>query len=266
MADRAHRRRTPERPLNIAIWGGQTDLAQALWRVKQDRGDGGTGALRARLRVYDIADQDGIAEWMRTEFPGMFYILAKAPAGRDRREAHLSRHVSHRRRIAHQPRLDRRARPQQGPLGALYPMKTWTAPNPHALHEGRRHAVVVLLPPARRQRSGRPVEARLGRTVRPRERRVVSRSNAEPGKDLRDTVSRWRPEFQRDFAKRMAWCMPGGAAMAANWPQWRGPSGLGVSAESDLPTAWSSARTSRGASRFAASGRRRRSSGAIRSL
>jgi outer membrane protein assembly factor BamB len=26
--------------------------------------------------------------------------------------------------------------------------------------------------------------------------------------------------------------------MAANWPQWRGPSGLGVSAESGLPTAW----------------------------
>ena len=27
--------------------------------------------------------------------------------------------------------------------------------------------------------------------------------------------------------------------MAANWPQWRGPSGHGVSAESDLPTTWS---------------------------
>jgi outer membrane protein assembly factor BamB len=28
------------------------------------------------------------------------------------------------------------------------------------------------------------------------------------------------------------------APIAANWPQWRGPSGLGVSAESDLPTTW----------------------------
>ena len=28
------------------------------------------------------------------------------------------------------------------------------------------------------------------------------------------------------------------APMAANWPQWRGPSGLGVSAESGLPTTW----------------------------
>jgi outer membrane protein assembly factor BamB len=30
-----------------------------------------------------------------------------------------------------------------------------------------------------------------------------------------------------------------GAPIAANWPQWRGPSGLGVSAESGLPTTWS---------------------------
>src|SRR5688500_6843314 len=31
----------------------------------------------------------------------------------------------------------------------------------------------------------------------------------------------------------------GGVPLAANWPQWRGPSGHGVSAESDLPTTWS---------------------------
>ncbi|MGH9308019.1 MAG: PQQ-binding-like beta-propeller repeat protein [Vicinamibacterales bacterium] len=30
-----------------------------------------------------------------------------------------------------------------------------------------------------------------------------------------------------------------GAPLAANWPQWRGPSGLGVSPESRLPTTWS---------------------------
>jgi outer membrane protein assembly factor BamB len=30
-----------------------------------------------------------------------------------------------------------------------------------------------------------------------------------------------------------------GTPMAANWPQWRGPAGLGVSTESDLPTTWS---------------------------
>jgi hypothetical protein len=33
---------------------------------------------------------------------------------------------------------------------------------------------------------------------------------AAPGKDSREAVSRWRPDFQRDFARRMAWCVPEG--------------------------------------------------------
>src|SRR6185369_5392504 len=78
---------TAARPLNIAIWGGQTDLAQALWRVKHDRGDTGLADFAARFRVYDISDQDGIADWIHGEFPGLNYILSKAPAGADRREA-----------------------------------------------------------------------------------------------------------------------------------------------------------------------------------
>jgi Cellulose-binding Sde182, nucleoside hydrolase-like domain len=53
---------TSDRPLNIAIWGGQTDFAQALWRVKQDRGTAGLAAFVRKLRVYDIGDQDRIAD------------------------------------------------------------------------------------------------------------------------------------------------------------------------------------------------------------
>jgi len=59
---------TPDRPLNIAIWGGQTDFAQALWRVKHDRGEDGLASFVNKLRVYDIADQDRIANWMRETF------------------------------------------------------------------------------------------------------------------------------------------------------------------------------------------------------
>ena len=65
---------TPERPINIAIWGGQTDFAQALWRVQQERGAAGLRELTKKFRVFDIGDQDGISDWMRQEFPGMCYI------------------------------------------------------------------------------------------------------------------------------------------------------------------------------------------------
>ena len=50
-----------DRPLNIVIWGGQTDFAQALWQVKQTRGADGFAAFIRRFRVYDIDDQDRLA-------------------------------------------------------------------------------------------------------------------------------------------------------------------------------------------------------------
>ena len=59
------------RPLNVCIWGGQTDLAQALWRVKKARGAHGLDEFVKKFRVHDIDDQDGIASWMKAEFPGM---------------------------------------------------------------------------------------------------------------------------------------------------------------------------------------------------
>src|SRR4051812_47616686 len=77
---------TPERPLNIAIWGGQTDLAQALWRVKHERDVEKSAWFLKCFRLFDIDDQDHLADWIGMEVPGMYYILAKARAGRDKRE------------------------------------------------------------------------------------------------------------------------------------------------------------------------------------
>jgi len=79
--------RQAAKPVTLAmLWGGQTDLAQALWRVRADRGEAGYRDFVKRFRVYDIADQDRSAERMWAAFPGLTYLLAKAPAGRDSRE------------------------------------------------------------------------------------------------------------------------------------------------------------------------------------
>jgi hypothetical protein len=81
--------REDPRPLNITIWGGQTELAQALWRVRAERGDVGLKQFIDRIRIYDIGNQDGIVEWIWAEFPGLFYVLAQAAKGRDKREAYF---------------------------------------------------------------------------------------------------------------------------------------------------------------------------------
>jgi hypothetical protein len=199
---------TPDRPLNISIWGGQTDLAQALWRVKQDRRATGLAAFVRKLRVYDIGDQDGLADWMRAEFPGMWYILSRPPAGRDRREAVFrGMYLTGDESLTARAWLDEHVL-NRGPLGALYPTKTWTAPNPHAaMKEGDTPSWFFFLPlggndpgdPSRPGWGGQFVREGDGWFRDP---------PAGPDSDPRLTVSRWRPEFQRDFAKRMAWCLP----------------------------------------------------------
>lgn len=46
-------------PVHVTIWGGQTDLAQALWRVRETRGAEGLARFVAGMRVHDIADPGG---------------------------------------------------------------------------------------------------------------------------------------------------------------------------------------------------------------
>jgi len=198
---------TPERPLNISIWGGQTDFAQAMWRVKDERGAEGFAAFVKKFRVYDINDQDGIADWMRGVFPGMHYLLAKAEAGRDKREgSYRGMYLTGDELLTSREWIEKHIR-STGPLGALYPTKTHTAPNPHGcMKEGDTPAWFFFL-----QRGGNdPADASKPGWGGQFQREPDGWWRDLPAKDAfdpRSTVSQWRREFQADFAKRMAWCI-----------------------------------------------------------
>lgn len=66
---------TDARLVDIAVWGGQTDLAQALWKVKNQRGASGLATFAKKIRIHDIADQDGLYSYIQSNFPGLWYIL-----------------------------------------------------------------------------------------------------------------------------------------------------------------------------------------------
>ena len=198
---------TVEQPLNITIWGGQTDLAQALWRVKKERGAAGLAAFVARLRVYDIADQDKIAEWIHEEFPGLFYILSSAPPGADRRHATFrGMYLGGDESLTSQEWIARNVL-NRGPLGALYPTKTNTRPNPHGcLKEGDTPAWFFFLPRGGNTPADPTQPGWGGRYRRAADgwwRDLPFSEELDP----RETVSRWRAQFQADFAQRMAWCV-----------------------------------------------------------
>ncbi len=198
------------RPINIAIWGGQTDLAQALWRVRKDRGPQGLKEFIKKLLIYDIADQDGIAEWIWQEFPGLFYVLSKAPKGRDKREAAFrGLYLGGDQSLVSRKWMETHIRLKHGPLGALYPPRTWTAPNPHsAIKEGDTPSWFYFLPngfsdPAHPDWGcwgGRFEKDALGvwRDAQDTVEKVTS---------ARATVWRWRAAFQADFQARLDWCV-----------------------------------------------------------
>ena len=194
-------------PLNITIWGGQTDLAQCLWQVKHSRSAEQFAAFVEKFRVYDINDQDGIADWMRQEFPGMHYILAKAPPGQDKRLGtyrgmYLTGDLSTTGPAWFDEHLG-----ENHPLHPLYPRKTWTAPNPHSLmKEGDTPSWFFFL-----KRGGNdpadPSRPGWGGQFQQADDGWYIDLPATADFDPRSTVSRWREDFQHDFALRLQWCV-----------------------------------------------------------
>jgi hypothetical protein len=197
------------RPLNITIWGGQTDLAQALWRVRKDRGEAGLKDFIG-LRIYDINDQDKIVDWMWQEFAGLWYILASAPKGQDKRTgAYRGIYLGGDESLTSPEWINSHVKENQGPLGALYPMRTYTAPNPHkTMKEGDTPSWFYFLPNG------------LGDPAHPEYGSWGGRFKKEAATIFRDavdslngiteariSVSRWRPAFQNEFAARMDWCV-----------------------------------------------------------
>jgi hypothetical protein len=198
------------RPLCVSIWGGQTDLAQALWRVKQDRGEEGLQQFVSRLRIYDVADQDGLAAWIHEFAAGLFYIQAGAPAGRDKREgAFRGMYLGGDETLVSRDWMETNIRQNHGPLGALYPPKTWTAPNPYsAMKEGDTPAWLFFWRHGLNEAEHPEWGGFGGRFERDRDG-VYRDAHDTVGNvsDARATVWRWRGAVQADFQARLDWCV-----------------------------------------------------------
>ena len=204
--------RSNDRPLNVVIWGGSTELAQALWKVRNDRKPEELRAFLKKIRVYDISHQDNTGPWINEEFPDLLYVLSKAPKGKDKRDGgYRGMYLGGDESLTSRAWVDRHVRKERGPLGALYPTATWTAPNPHStLKEGDTPSLLYFLPVGL-SAAQHPEWGCWGGRFRNEAKGlyVDAADTANQVTNARSTVSRWRPAYQNEFQARMDWCVKG---------------------------------------------------------
>lgn len=197
-----------ERPVDVNVWGGTADLAQALWKVRETRSANAVSEFVSRIRVHAIGDQDDTGPWIREEFPDLFYIFNMAHNGNKWQACFRGMFLGGDESLTSRDWIDEHVRHNHGPLGAFYPPQTHTGKNPHkALKEGDTPSWFYFL------NNGLNVPAEPafggwgGRFLR----------NDTFWQDAQDTVGdetsgiattwRWRPAFQNAFQARMDWCV-----------------------------------------------------------
>ncbi len=194
------------RPVNIAIWGGPGELAQALWRVSHDRNPQQVARFVSRLRVHDIDHQDNTGPWILESYPKLWYILSRSQDGDKHVSCYRGMWKNGDRSLTTRQWVDTHVRHNHGALGALYPPKTWSPPE-DAMKEGDTPSWFYFL------------EKGLNNPAEPTYGSWGGRFQPEEGifRDAQDTIGsetsrmatvwRWRPAYQNDFQARMDWCV-----------------------------------------------------------
>ena len=225
-----------DRPLWISTWGGVNTLAQALYKIDKTKSKNEAAKLIAKLRVYTISDQDDSGIWIRNTFPDMFYIVSP---GDDYGSATWTGINSYIKGIDNSTIsnswLAEHIQQRHGPLGAEYPDVAWgvEGDTPAFLHlipnglnvpehpewggwggryelykpdfsKTKKGGSIVEIAPETREIWTNAVDTFT--PYIPKEYgRAVGRDTAT-FTGYKETLWRWRDDFQNDFAARMDWC------------------------------------------------------------
>jgi hypothetical protein len=230
--------RPDDRPLWISVWGGPNTLAQALFKLRKTRSAGEVARLVGKMRVYTISDQDDSASWIREEFPSLFYIVSPGGYGNGTWLGISNVIDGIDNTTVSNAWIARNIQQGHGPLGAAYPdvaygfegdTPAFLGVIPNGLNApdhpnwggwgGRyelyvpKHADLDLkgftggvpIPP-----ETRPIWTNANDTFSPRlrgEYKLASVVQDRKFTGAKETIWRWRDDFQNDFAARMDWCL-----------------------------------------------------------
>jgi Protein of unknown function (DUF1593) len=218
-----------ERPLWISVWGGPNTLAQALWKIKKTMSAAEAGKLFKKLRVYTISDQDDSGPWIRKNFPDIFYILT--PGYNYTKATWLGIAFplpGSNAEVVSGDWLAKNIQQGHGPLGAAYPdvaygmegdtpaflnlINNGLNDSEHPNFGGWGGRYELYLPKFEDSNQGQFKRENWPKDepeIRPiwtnANDSVISSLDKKSYVGNRETIWRWRPEFQNDFAARMLW-------------------------------------------------------------
>jgi len=213
--------RSADRPVWVTVWGGANCLAQALWKVRENRSAEELEKFISKIRVYTISDQDDAGPWMRKQFPKLFYVVSPGSEGGSEYNQATWTGISGDDYYLNGPRycidlvsndwLTKNIRTNHGPLGAMYP--AW-----EYIMEGDSPSFMNLI----NNGLGSAVSPGFGGWGGRYKLKQTYGDTAPIWQNSRDrfvtpdgrvhvtnmaTIWRWRRDFQHDFAARMDWCV-----------------------------------------------------------
>lgn len=217
------------RPLYIQAWGGTNVLAQALYKLKNNKKQPEIDRIIAKLRVYTISDQDDTGTWIRNNFKKLFYIVSPGYEENGGGQYHyatwtgISGDIYHGRfmgadtAIVRNASLDENVRKNHGPLGEKYPKVEFIMEgdspsfmglisnglnNPEKPNFGGWGGRYELYIPQFKKYMYEPESRPIWTNT---EDEVYSDITKSYHTSTQATIWRWRKAYQNDFFARMDW-------------------------------------------------------------
>ncbi|MDW3647338.1 MAG: DUF1593 domain-containing protein [Bacteroidia bacterium] len=225
-----------ERPLWISVWGGVNTLAQALYKIEKTKSLKEANRLISKLRVYTISDQDDSGLWIRNTYPKLFYIVSPGDHYGSATWTGINSVIRgiDNRKIANSW-IAQNIQQNHGPLGALYPDVAWGVEGDtpaflslinNGLNSpehpewggwgGRYELYKPEFDPTKKGGSiveiGSETRAIWTNAIDSYSPYIHREYGRTVGRDTtnfegyKETLWRWRDDFQLDFAARMDWC------------------------------------------------------------
>ena len=225
-----------ERPLWISVWGGVNTLAQSLHTITKTKSKAEARKLIDKLRVYTISDQDDSGIWIRNNYPDLFYIVSPGDHYGSATWTGINSFVNGiDNTTISNSWFAQNIQQGHGPLGAVYPDVSWGVEGdtpaflsliPNGLNHpehpewggwGGRYELykpdfsktkkggsIVEIAPETRPIWTNAIDNYVPYIPREYGRNVKKDSSVFKG--YKETLWRWRDDFQHDFAARMDWC------------------------------------------------------------